>query len=185
MQRSIATIVLGLLIVFGMVTLSGCATIINGTNEKVEITTEPSGATVTVGDKTAKTPTQFTLSRKKDHVAVISMDGYHSARVLIEKQLNAMVAGNVLIGGVIGVGIDAISGATNCLKPNKAHVILTPKSSPQEKVKTLTWYSNEQVKKKDKIDSKLGQLSPVEDPQFETQEPQAENVSLNQTAINE
>jgi hypothetical protein len=34
------------------------------------------------------------------------------------------MAGNVLIGGIIGMGVDAATGATNSLKPNPVHVHL-------------------------------------------------------------
>jgi hypothetical protein len=37
------------------------------------------------------------------------------------------MAGNVLIGGIIGVGVDAASGATKSLRPNPVHVHLVVK----------------------------------------------------------
>jgi hypothetical protein len=33
---------------------------------------------------------------------------------------------NVLIGGVIGIGVDAVTGASQDLKPNPLHVVLEP-----------------------------------------------------------
>ncbi len=36
------------------------------------------------------------------------------------------MAGNVLVGGLIGAGVDAISGATKDLKPNPVNVRLVP-----------------------------------------------------------
>lgn len=36
------------------------------------------------------------------------------------------MAGNVILGGFIGIGVDAATGAANDLKPNPLHVMLDP-----------------------------------------------------------
>ncbi|MFC5385149.1 hypothetical protein ACFPLB_04115 [Aquamicrobium segne] len=41
----------------------------------------------------------------------------------------AGLAGNVLIGGLIGVGVDAATGATLDHYPNPAHILLVPVES--------------------------------------------------------
>ena len=40
------------------------------------------------------------------------------------------MAGNVLIGGIIGIGVDAATGATQDLKPNPLHVVLESDAPP-------------------------------------------------------
>ncbi len=105
--------------------LSGCATIVSGTNQKVSVTSQPSGAKVTAdGKMSATTPTDFTLERKSDHTLEFSKEGYKSATVLLKRTMNGMGFGNALVGGIIGVGVDAVSGANNKLIPERVDVAL-------------------------------------------------------------
>jgi hypothetical protein len=61
-------------------------------------------------------------------VVTISREGYETITVNVNSQVvgagAAGMAGNVLVGGIIGVGVDAISGATKSLKPNPVTVKL-------------------------------------------------------------
>lgn len=105
--------------------LSGCATIVSGTTQKVSVTSQPSGVKVTAdGKMTATTPTDFTLERKSDHTLEFSKEGYKSATVMLKRTMNGMGFGNVLVGGVVGIGVDAISGANNKLVPERVDVKL-------------------------------------------------------------
>jgi hypothetical protein len=107
--------------------VSGCATIVSGTTQKLSVTTQPSGAIAKVDNNiTAQTPGTFTLERRSDHTIEISKEGYKTATVLIKRTFNGMATGNVLIGGIIGGGIDAASGATNKLIPERIDIILEP-----------------------------------------------------------
>lgn len=105
--------------------MSGCATIISGTTQKVNVTTTPSDATAKVDNiLSAKTPTVFTLERKSDHTLEISKEGFKSTTVLMRRTFNGMATGNILIGGLIGTGVDAVSGATNKIIPERVDLIL-------------------------------------------------------------
>ncbi len=105
--------------------MSGCATIVSGTTQKVAVTSQPTGAKVTAdGKMAATTPTDFTLERKSDHTLEFSKEGYKTATVMLKRTVNGMLAGNILIGGLIGTGIDAISGANNKLIPERVDVAL-------------------------------------------------------------
>jgi hypothetical protein len=118
---------LGRLAGLGLVAISmtGCATIVSGTTQKVSVTSQPSGAKVTAdGKTTSTTPTDFTLERKNDHTLEFSKDGYKSSTVMLKKTINGMLAGNILIGGLIGTGVDAVSGANNKLIPERVDVTL-------------------------------------------------------------
>ena len=105
--------------------LSGCATIVSGTNQKVSVTSQPSGAKVIAdGKMTATTPTDFTLERKSDHTLEFSKDGYKTAAVMLKRTMNGMGFGNALVGGVIGIGVDMVSGADNKLIPERVDLRL-------------------------------------------------------------
>jgi uncharacterized protein YceK len=105
--------------------LSGCATIVSGTTQKINVTSNPSDAIAKIDNNlSAKTPTVFTLERRSDHTLELSKEGYKTTTVLLRRTFNGMATGNILIGGLIGTGIDAASGATNKIIPEKIDVIL-------------------------------------------------------------
>lgn len=106
--------------------LSGCATVLSGTEQKVAVTTTPSGATVEVdGGARQITPVDLKLARRDDHTLLISMPGYHSERVSIKKEFNPVFLGNILLGGIVGGVADYASGAAASLKPDRVDVVLT------------------------------------------------------------
>lgn len=105
-----------------MLTGSGCATIICGGTQKVPITSTPSGATVTADSgPSVRTPGSLVLTRKKAHTLVAEYPGREPQTQQLKKGLNNWVWGNILIGGLIGLVIDIVSGSINELKPTKVH----------------------------------------------------------------
>lgn len=119
------------LAVLSISTLSGCSTVTRGTTEALVIESEPSGAQVNLSNgMTGTTPTSFKVKRKNDLIVTVSKPGYETAKINITPQVagagGAAMAGNVLVGGIIGIAIDASSGATKELKPNPVKVTLNP-----------------------------------------------------------
>lgn len=49
----------------------------------------------------------------------------------------AGLAGNILVGGLIGVGVDAMTGATLDHSPNPALITLVPTDAPGESGKAI------------------------------------------------
>jgi hypothetical protein len=112
--------------------LSGCATVTRGTTDTLMIQSEPSAAEVELSTgQTCRTPCSFELKRKRDLHVVMRKEGFQDADIAVESKVAgagaAGMAGNVLIGGIIGVGVDAATGATKSLKPNPVHVHLVVK----------------------------------------------------------
>ncbi|MGB3184146.1 MAG: PEGA domain-containing protein [Cyclobacteriaceae bacterium] len=109
----------------------GCATIISGPNQKVSFDSQPTGATIYLDDKEiGQTPSVFTLARrgrfeserpaKKSYEVRIELDGYEAYEMTIDRKLNAWLFGNILVlGGVIGVAIDASNGSMYKLSPKE------------------------------------------------------------------
>lgn len=102
---------------------SGCATITRGTTEAWVVESEPSGAEVRLSTgQTCRTPCTLELKRKNSFGVEISKQGYERVSTQVVSTTAgagaAGMAGNVLFGGLIGVGVDAASGATKELKPN-------------------------------------------------------------------
>ena len=127
MFKSYLKVVFGLLFcVVIVLAQTGCATIMSGTSQEVLITSEPSGAMVKLNGMTMETPAKFTLNRKDNYVAELSMPGYHKAQVKLEKGVNGWVWGNILFGGIPGLVIDIVSGGCNNINPSDAHINMVP-----------------------------------------------------------
>lgn len=126
----------GKIIAFGAICLfatlsTGCATITRGTTEVLVIETTPPGADVELSNgMRCRTPCSLEMKRKKEVVVEISKQGYEPVKVNVLSQIAgagaAGMAGNVLLGGLIGAGVDAATGATKQLKPNPVKVSLVP-----------------------------------------------------------
>ena len=116
------TCIMALLLTFGS---SGCATMIRGTSETLEVTSEPSQANVELSDgRSGQTPAQFKTKRDKTVLVKIAKEGYYTESVTV----SPTVAGaGILLGGIIDYG----TGAVYNLTPNPVHVIL--KEKPVEK----------------------------------------------------
>ena len=134
------------LILSGIICLTfhiGCGTIVHGTTQVVKVTSAPEKATVKLATgNTHTTPAAVRLSRKEDHVLVISKDGYQSEEVIILHVVSGAVAGNILLGGLIGWGIDAGTGGQYKLLPETVHVVLKPMTEnkvEQRDVKVLSF----------------------------------------------
>jgi hypothetical protein len=102
------------------VAVSGCATVVSGTSQTIAITTPPAtGAicTLTGGDgehAQVSTPGVVTVPRSKNDLLIdCKKPGWKEATGTIPSHFAGATLGNVLIGGVVGVGIDAASGAAN------------------------------------------------------------------------
>ena len=120
-MRAIRLIVLGLV----MISISGCATVVTGWNQKIPVSSEPSGVTVQVdGKDTYTTPAKIRLKRNQDHALVFTKEGYETATVKILHCISGAFCGNVFLGGPVGMGLDAMSGAEFKLVPGKVHAEL-------------------------------------------------------------
>ena len=122
--------------------LPACATITRGSNTAMKIETSPSGARVSTsnGFICESTPCTFQMSRKSEFRVTITKEGFKPFEGTVTHRLagagGAGFAGNVLVGGLIGMTVDANSGAMNDLYPNPLSVTLAPVRSDQESIVT-------------------------------------------------
>lgn len=108
---------------------SGCATFIRGSTQALTIDSLPGGATVSLSNgERCTTPCVLKLKRKHPVAVELCKPGYRQALTLVRSELGSAgavrMAGNALIGGLIGVGVDAASGAAKDLNPNVLAVLL-------------------------------------------------------------
>ena len=113
------------------VAVSGCASVVKGSHQTVAITTPPTtGATCTLtngrGSWEVVSPGPVTVDRSKTDMQVRCVKpGWQDATAVIPSNFEGWTLGNLLIGGIIGVGIDASTGAMNEY-PNAFQVPMIP-----------------------------------------------------------
>ncbi|MFA5256068.1 MAG: PEGA domain-containing protein [Candidatus Omnitrophota bacterium] len=107
------------------VCLCGCATILNGTSQKIPVSSEPAGATVTVDSGSVyTTPVKLRLERRRDHTLVFTQDGFDAQTVNVMHVLSESVCGNTLLFGPLGWVFDMYAGIQYKLIPDKINVKL-------------------------------------------------------------
>ncbi|MGE0830965.1 MAG: PEGA domain-containing protein [Hyphomonadaceae bacterium] len=118
--------------------IAACATITRGTKEAFTVESDPAGASVStsLGHTCAATPCTFAeVPRESEFTVTVAMDGFETSTHNVTHQMSggggAGMAGNVILGGLIGAAIDANSGATRELVPNPLRVTLRRIPEPQ------------------------------------------------------
>ncbi len=111
--------------------LSACASLTRDTTEILGIQSEPSGAYVRASTGwDCVTPCEVKVKRRSHFALDIEMPGYKTARVLVNAEIDgagqAGMAGNILIGGLIGAMVDGSSGAMYSHLENPVVVVLVP-----------------------------------------------------------
>jgi hypothetical protein len=116
-----------LALAYAMALAAGCATIVHGTTERVQIDSTPPGAEVAVDDSQhLVTPSAVNLARGSAHKLVFHKPGYQDTTENLTSGFSGWILGNVLAGGVVGMAIDASDGAGHKLSADHVNVALTP-----------------------------------------------------------
>jgi hypothetical protein len=111
---------------------AGCATLTKGSSQTVTVNTDPSGAICTM-TRDAKpvavvnpTPGSVPVDKARGTIAVLcKKQGYQDAVGELAAEFQAMTLGNILFGGIVGVVVDAASGAMNQY-PESVTITLIP-----------------------------------------------------------
>jgi PEGA domain len=114
--------------------LGGCASVTRGTTENISITSTPAGAEATISGLDVPTacitPCAIVAKRSADISITFAKPGFETEVVTLTKEVPATgaagFAGNVLAGGLIGMGVDAATGAAQDHKPNPVIVTMKP-----------------------------------------------------------
>ena len=109
----------------------GCASVTRGMTDQVQILSEPGGADVrTSMGHACVTPCTLQFNRKDEFTVTASKPGYHTSEMPVSTRVAgagaAGFAGNVLLGGVVGMAVDAASGATLEHYPNPVMFNMVP-----------------------------------------------------------
>jgi len=106
-------------VAFAAVCLSGCASVIEGTSQEIQVNTNPAGANcqfLREGNVIAsvQTPGGVTIKKTKHDITLkCNKDGYQEATYLNHSGAAGATFGNIVLGGGIGWAIDSASGADN------------------------------------------------------------------------
>ena len=115
---------------------TSCGLIVNGKFQKVNFYSSPSGAEVIVdGTSRGKAPILVDLARSTSHNVQIKLDGFQPLEMVLERSVSGWVWGNILFGGIIGLIVDASTGAMYKLTPEQVEASLkaNPKAISQVK----------------------------------------------------
>ena len=114
--------------------LGACATVTGGTTQNMTVDSDPQGAicTLTRAGQTIgvvnPSPGTVRIDKSKNAIAVsCRKPGYQDSVESIDSEFTGATFGNILIGGLIGVAIDASTGANN-LYPESITLLMTPTS---------------------------------------------------------
>jgi hypothetical protein len=106
--------------IFMLASVAGCASVISGTSQTLTLDTIPSGADCSLTRKglvigrVNPTPGAVYVQRTHDDITVsCTKEGYQTGSFLNKSGLEAATFGNIILGGLVGVFIDAASGANN------------------------------------------------------------------------
>ena len=112
--------------------LTSCGSIVRGTTEDVTIKTLPEDATIrtSLGPGCPRSPCTFPVKRRDSLTAFAEREGYKPGSLQIGTKISgggaAGFAGNVIAGGVIGMGVDAYNMSGHDHYPNPAIIVLEP-----------------------------------------------------------
>lgn len=114
--------------------LGSCSTVIEGKTQELSINSVPPGADCVVIRKGAVlarvplTPGTVTIEKNRHDINVIChKDGFLTASAYDSADIAAATFGNVVVGGVVGVGIDAATGSVDKYDSDIT-VVLPPKT---------------------------------------------------------
>lgn len=135
----------------------GCATIIHGSKQNVAIVSEPRKASIYIDEKSVGvTPFLARVARNRTHFIRIEMEGFQTYETVLKRKLDGWIFGNILIGGIIGIAIDAASGSMYTLSPKDVTVQLNASSATNYSTKEGVYFSV--TLKPDPAWQKIGQL---------------------------
>jgi hypothetical protein len=131
--------VLGLALAVG-----GCATVTRGTTDQVQINSDPPEAQArTSMGFTCITPCTLQTGRKDEFTVIFTKPGYHTTEIPVRTQVAgsgaAGFAGNIILGGIVGMAADAATGAALEHYPNPVTTTLVPlkKGEPDTVIKIV------------------------------------------------
>ena len=118
-----------MMIVFTAFIFTSCATILSGTSDEINFTSDPKGADIMLdGLKVGKTPATVSIKRPGfgNKEITIKLDGYEDRTFMLQKQFNTMTICN--LANWAGWIIDIITGSIMKYSKTNYDLDLDPKA---------------------------------------------------------
>ena len=114
------------LLIIALCFLCGCATVVNGPDQTISISSEPPNANILI-DGAFHNTTPATIEFKRDamHLVRIEKEGYYPYETYLVNSVSGWIWGNVLLGGFVGAFVDCLSGGAYKLSPARIDTVLT------------------------------------------------------------
>jgi hypothetical protein len=116
--------------------LAACSTVVEGSSQQIVVNTTPAGANcdlirdgASIGH-VSSTPSSVKVDKSKRDITIeCTLPEFHKATYYNKSDVAGATVGNVLIGGLIGWGIDSASGADNKYT-SPVNITMVPLSEP-------------------------------------------------------
>lgn len=73
------------------------------------------------------------LYRRNEHLVNINLDGYTPYEITLHRNISGWFLGNILLGGIIGIAVDAVTGAIYTFSPKNIYGDLNAASTSSKK----------------------------------------------------
>jgi hypothetical protein len=106
---------------------TGCGVIFGGTRQRIQVNSTPPGATINTNPPAVAftAPTLLYVPRNEAHLLTFSMPGYAEQKVQLQRDMRVgILVADILLTGLIGVIVDAATGAWYKLSPETVSVNL-------------------------------------------------------------
>lgn len=128
--------------------LFGCASIVHGPLQTVDFISQPKGAKLTIDGKDfGITPRSVDLPRvgkfkgdrtqKMAYNVKIELEGYYPYEFRIKRELDGWFVGNIVLGGLVGIVVDAATGSMYKLNPDQIIATLGRRTDFDEEVESV------------------------------------------------
>jgi hypothetical protein len=129
--RSLATVAC-------LLATGACATLTHGNKQDVSIGSSPTGASISVdGKPMGTTPAVVQLTRKDSHLVRLDLDGYAPFEMPLERKTSGWIWGNIVFGGLIGIAVDASTGAMYRLSPASVDATMATRAAVVDGRRTI------------------------------------------------
>jgi hypothetical protein len=113
-----------------MLLIQGCSSVINGTTQKITVTSNVQGAEVMLnGVNLGRTPITTRVKREKSSHLLVRKEGYKDYSLQVQTKLDPWFWGNIVIGGLVGSTTDSVTGSTHLIDPDTIFVQMEPISA--------------------------------------------------------
>jgi len=105
----------------------GCGTLFNAKKKTIMFSTEPSGANILIdGNRVGATPYQMELENGKNYTVTFRLDGHQDVSCMIGNTVGAGWVILDILGGVLPIVIDAVTGDWQSLDKSVCTATLAP-----------------------------------------------------------